>query len=87
MPCDGLAHGDLADGEVADAEGLPRANSIDAEYETNLDPRGANLCSMFGSLQVSDGFKRDEVIKRGPVSDSEFVRGDTWVEGGFRTTI
>ena len=27
----------------------------------------------FGSPQVSDDSKRDEMIKRGPVSDSEFV--------------
>ena len=41
----------------------------------------------FGSPQVSDGSKRGEVIKRGPVSDPEFVRGDTGTERGCRTMV
>ena len=41
----------------------------------------------FGSPQVSDGSKRNEVIERGPVSDPEFVRGDTGVEEGCRATV
>ena len=41
----------------------------------------------FGSPQVSDGSKRDEVIERGLVPDAEFVWRDTGVEGGCRTTV
>ena len=33
VPFDGLAHGDLAGGEVAETEGSPRVVSVDAEYD------------------------------------------------------
>ena len=33
VPYDGLTHGDLAGGEVADAVGLPRVVSVDAEHD------------------------------------------------------
>ena len=72
MPYDGLTHGDLAGGEVADAEGSPRVFSVDAEHDA-LDPAWRLFVLGFGSPQVSDGSKRDEGIKRGPVSDPEFV--------------
>ena len=79
-------YGDFAGGEVADTEGSPRVVSVDAEHD-GLGPVWRQFMLGFGSPQVSDGSRRDEVIKRGPVSDREFVRGDTGVEGGCRTTI
>ena len=84
---DGLTHCDLASGEVVDAEGSPRVVSVDAEHDV-LDPAWRQLVLGFGSPQVCDGSKRDEGIKRGPVSDPEFVWEDyTEVEGCCRTTI
>ena len=83
MPYDGLTHSDLAGGEVADAEGSSRVVSIDAKYDA-LGPAWRQLVLGFGSPEVSDGSKLDEVIERGPVSDPEFVWGDTGVEGGCR---
>ena len=77
---------DLAGGEGADAEGSPRVASVDAEHDA-LCPAWRQLVLGFGSPQVSDDSKRDEVIKRGPVSDPEFVWGDIEVEGGCRTTV
>ena len=82
----GLTHGDLDDSEVADAEGSPRVVSVDAEHHA-LGPAWRQLVLRFWSPQVSDGSKRDKAIKRGPVSDPEFVLGDTGVEGGCRTTV
>ena len=81
MPHDGLTHDDLAGGEVADAEGSSRVVSADAEHDA-LGPAWRQLVLGFGSSQVSDGSKRKEVIERWPVSDPEFVWGDTGVEGG-----
>ena len=86
MPYHGLTYGDLADGEVADAKGSPRVVSVDAEHDA-LGPAWRQLVLEFGSPRVFDGSKRDEVIKRGPVSDPEFIWGDTRVEGGCRTTV
>ena len=82
MPYDGLRHDDLAGGEIADAEDSSRVVSVDA-----LGPVGRQLLLGFGSPHVSDSSKRDAVIERGPVSDPEFVWGDTWIEGGCRTTV
>ena len=86
VPYDGLTHGDLAGGEVADAIGSPRVVRVDAEYDA-LGPAWRLRMLKFGSPQVSAGFKRDEVIKHWPVSDPEFVKRDTGVEGGCRTTL
>ena len=86
MPFDGLAHDDLAGGEVADAEGLPRVVSVDAEHDT-LGPAWRQLVLGVGSPQVSDGSKRNEVIERGSVSDPEYGWGDTGFEGGCRTAV
>ena len=86
VPYDGPTHGDLAGGEVADAEGSPRVVSVDTEHDV-LGPAWRQLVRGFGSPQVSNGSKRDEVIKRGPVSDPEFVWGDTGVEEGCRTAV
>ena len=86
MPYDGLTHDDLAGGEVADAEGSSRVVSVDAEHDT-LGPVWRQLVLGVESPQVSDGFKRNEVIKRGPVSDPEFVWKDTGVEGGCRAAV
>ena len=86
MPYDGLTHDDSAGGEVADAEGLSRVVSVDAKHDA-FGPTWRQLVLGFESPQVSDGFKRDEVIERGPVSDSEFVWGDTGVEGGCRAAV
>ena len=72
VPYDGLTHGDLIGGEVADAVGSPRVVRIDADHDA-LGPAWRQRVLGFGSPQVSAGFKRDEVIKRGPVSDPEFV--------------
>ena len=83
---DGLTHGDLAGGEVVDAECSPRVVSVDTEHDA-LGPAWRELVLGFGFPQVSDGSKPDEMIKRGPVSDLEFLRGDTRVEGGCRTTV
>ena len=66
MPYDGLAHDDLAGGEVADAEGLSRVVSVDAEHDA-LGPAWRQLVLGFGAPQVSDGSKRNEMIERGPV--------------------
>ena len=85
-PYDGLTHDDLAGGEVADAEGSPRVVSVGADHDS-LGSAWRQLMLGFGSPQVSAGFKRNEVIKSGPVSEPEFVRGDTEVEGGCRTTV
>ena len=86
MPYDALTHGDLVGGEVADAEGSPRIVSVDAEHDVH-GPAWRQLVLGFGSPQVFDGSKQDEVIKCGPVSDPEFVRGRDGVEGGCRTTV
>ena len=83
---DGLAHGDLAGGEVADAEGSSRVASVDAENDA-LGPAWRQLVLGFGSPQVSDGSKRNEAIQRGPVSDPAFVWGDIGVEGGSRAAV
>ena len=86
MTYDRLTHGDFAGGEVADAEGSQRVVSVNVEYDA-LGPAWRQLGLGFGSPQVSDGSKRNEVIKLGPVSDPEFLQGDTEVEGGCRTTV
>ena len=86
MPYDGLTHGDLAGGEDADAEGSLRVVSVDAEHDA-LGLGWRQLVLGFGSPQVSDGSEQDEVIKGGPVSNPEFVWGETGIEGGCRTTI
>ena len=88
MPYDGLAYDDLAGGEVTDAEGSSRLVSVDAEHDA-LGPawRWRQFVLGSGSPQVSDGSKRNEVIERGPVSDPEFVWGDTGVEGGCRAAV
>ena len=83
MPYDGLTHDDLVGGEVADAEGSSR---VVAEHDA-LGPAWRQLVLGSGSPQVSDGSKRDEVIERGPVSDPEFVWGDTGVEGGCLAAV
>ena len=75
----GLTHGDLAGGEIVDAEGSPRVGNVDAEHNV-LGPVWLQRVLGFGSPQVSDGSKRDEVIKRGPVFDPEFVWEDTGVK-------
>ena len=85
MPYDGLTRGDLAGGEVADAEGS-RVVSVNAEHDA-LGPAWRQLVLGFRLPQVSDGSKRKEVIKRGPVSDPDFVWGDTGVEEGCHTTV
>ena len=54
VPDDGLTHDDLADSEVADAEGSPRVVSVDVEYHA-LGPTWCQLVLGFASLQVSDG--------------------------------
>ena len=86
VPYGGLTNGDLAGGEVADAVGLPRVDSVDAEHDA-LGPAWRQLLLGLGSSEVSDSSKRDGVIKRGPVFDPEFVREDTGVEGGCRTMV
>ena len=86
MPYDGLTHDDLAGGEVAYAEGSSRVVSVDAEHDA-LGPAWRQLVLGFGSPQVSDSSKRNEVIERGSVSDPEFVWGDTGVEGGCRAPV
>ena len=86
VPYDGLTHDDLAGGEDANAEGSSRVVSVDAEHDA-LGPAWRQLVLGFGSPQVFDGSKRDEVIERGPVSDLEFVWGDTGVEGGCRAAV
>ena len=65
VPYDDLTHGYLAGGKVADAEGSPRVVSVETEHGA-LCSAWRQLVLGFGSRQVSDGFKRDEVIKRGP---------------------
>ena len=85
VPYDGLTHDDLAGGKVADVEGSPRVVTVNAEHDV-LGPTWPQLVLGFGS-PVSNSSKRDEVIERGPVSDPEFVSGDTEVEGDCRTTI
>ena len=84
VPYGGLTHGGLAGGEVADAVGLPRVVSVDGEHDA-LGPAWRQLVIGFGSSEVSDGSKRDEVIKLGPVFDPEFVWEDIGVERGCRT--
>ena len=69
---DDLTYDDLASGEVADAEGSPRLVSVDAKHDA-LGPTWRQFVLGIGSPQISDSSKRDEVIKRGPVSDPEFV--------------
>ena len=86
VPYDGLTHDDLAGGEVTDAKGSSRVVSVDADHDV-LGPAWRQLVLGFGSPQVYDGSKRDEVIERGPVSDPEFVREDTGVEGGCRAAV
>ena len=86
VPYDGMTHSHLAGGEVADVEGSPRVVSVDVKHDT-LGLAWRLLVLGFGSPHVSDGSKRDEVIKRGPLSDPELVWGDTRVEGGCRTTV
>ena len=86
VPYDDLTYGDLAGGELADAEGSPWVVSVDTEHDA-LGPAWRQLELGCRSPQVSDSSKRDEVIKRGPVSNPEFVWEDTGVEGGCRTTI
>ena len=86
VPYDILTHDDLAGGEVADAEVSARVVGVGAEHDA-LGPAWRQVVLGFESPQVSDGFKQDEVIKRGPVSYLEFVWGDTGVEGGCRTAI
>ena len=47
-PYDGLMHGDLAGGEVADAAGSPRVGRVDVEHDA-LDPMWRKLVLGFGS--------------------------------------
>ena len=77
----GLTHDDLAGGEVADAQGSLRVVGVNAEYIA-LGPASRQLVLGFGWPQISDGSKRNEVIEHGPVSDPEFVWGNTRIEGG-----
>ena len=86
VPYDGLTHDDLGGGEVTVAEGSPRVVSVDAEHDA-LGPAWRQSLLGFGSPQVSDGSKRNEVIEHRPVSDPEFVWGDTGVEGSCRTAV
>ena len=86
VPYDGLTHGDLAGGKVADAEGSTRVVSVDADHDA-LGPTWRQLTLGFRPLHVSDGSKRDDVIEHGPVSGPEFVWGDIGVEGGCRTAV
>ena len=58
VPYDGLTHGDLDGGEVADAEGSSRVVSFDAEHDA-LGPAWRQIVLGFGLPQVSDGSKRD----------------------------
>ena len=81
VPYDSLTYGVLAGVEVTDAEGLSRIVSVDAEHDA-LGPAWRLRVLGSGSPQVSDSSKRDEVIKRGSVSDPEFVWGDTGIERG-----
>ena len=86
MPYDGLIHDDFAGGEVAEAEGLPRVVSVNAEHDA-LGRAWRQLVLGFGWPQVSNVSKRNKVIERGPVSDPEFLWGDTGVEGGYRAGV
>ena len=86
MPCDGLTHDDLAGCEVAKAEGLPGVVSTDAEHDA-LGLAWRQLVLGFGSPQVPTGSKRNEVVECGPVSDTDFLWGDTGVEGGCRAAV
>ena len=86
MLYDGLTQGDLTGGEITDAEGSPRVVSVDAEHDA-LGPAWRQFVVEFRPPQVSDGSKRDKVIKREQVSDPQFVWGDTGFEGGRRTTV
>ena len=58
VPSDGLTHGDLAGGEVTDAEGSPRVARVDVEHDP-LGPSWRQLVLGFGSPQVSDGTPSD----------------------------
>ena len=60
VPHDGLMHDDLNGGEVADVEGSLRVVSVDAEHDA-LGLAWRQLVLGFGSPQVSDGSKRNEV--------------------------
>ena len=75
VPYYGLTYDDLAGGEVADAEGSPWVVSVDAKHNA-LGPAWCQLVHGFGSPHVSDGCKRDDVIKCGPVSDPDLY-GET----------
>ena len=81
-----MTHDDFAGGDVADAEGSSRVVSGDAEHDA-IGPAWRQLGLGFGSPQVSDGSKRDEVIERGPVSGPEFVWGNTGVEESSRAAV
>ena len=59
VPYDGLAHNDLAGGEVVDAEGSSRVVSVDVEHDA-LGPVWRQRVLGFGSPQVSDGTPSDE---------------------------
>ena len=48
VPCDGQTYGDLAGGEVADAENSPRVVRVDAEHDA-LGPAWRYLVLGFGS--------------------------------------
>ena len=48
VTCDGLAHDDLAGGEVADAEGSPRVVGVDVEHDA-LGPTWRQLVLGFWS--------------------------------------